>query len=96
MALPVVTDILQTQDMLLHKNVIDHSSCFFCNQQSENSTRLYFNCVYTREVWKKVKASVEETRPVAQSEREWHEILMACICRNQAKEIKGPTMHNLI
>ncbi|KAF9615269.1 hypothetical protein IFM89_022596, partial [Coptis chinensis] len=46
------------KDRLIKKKVLSHSLCCLCNQERENTKHLFFQCVYSKEVWKGIKNTI--------------------------------------
>lgn len=83
----ICSNILQTQDRLMRKNVLDHSCYYLCNQFVENCRHLFFNCNYSKEVLSKVKETIGLSRQVLHLETEWNLIIKQCKGKSKIKNI---------
>ncbi|XP_050207875.1 uncharacterized protein LOC126657252 [Mercurialis annua] len=63
-------DKLNTKDKLLRWKVVQNDVCCFCNSETESISHLFFECGYSRAIWKRLLVDMSFNRDVMHWRRE--------------------------
>ncbi|KAF5179446.1 RNA-directed DNA polymerase, eukaryota, Reverse transcriptase zinc-binding domain protein, partial [Thalictrum thalictroides] len=83
----LLSGCLPTQDNLMKRRILHTSSCILCNNGRENSKHLFFDCVYSAEVWNHIKGLLRIGVDTRNCNRLWMSIIRICRRKTVAASI---------